>query len=147
MCRRKNCTPGDHVSVCPAHHRSPWGTMGQEHPGQPNPLLTWMMRGHLCAAPWVSRSRPAATEPVLEPGSLVAQLQCRTLLAQLTLLRCRLSDTAAMQGRGGTAAMQGLRRTVVMHGLSRTAMTDHRATREALNAHQSCVTHFLCLLK
>jgi hypothetical protein len=31
----------------------------------------------LCATPWVSRSRPAATEPGLEPASLVAQLALR----------------------------------------------------------------------
>ena len=51
--------------------------MGQEHPCQPNPLLTRMTLGQLCAAPWVSWWRPAATEPGLEPGSLVAQLALR----------------------------------------------------------------------
>uniref|UniRef100_A0A8C7LM14 RZ-type domain-containing protein n=1 Tax=Oncorhynchus mykiss TaxID=8022 RepID=A0A8C7LM14_ONCMY len=42
----------------------------QEHPCWPNPPLTRTTLGQLCAAPKVSRSRPAATEPGPEPGSL-----------------------------------------------------------------------------
>ena len=48
--------------------------MGQEHPCRPNPPLTRTTLCQLCSAPWVSQSQPAATEPGLEPGSLVAQL-------------------------------------------------------------------------
>ncbi|XP_071228377.1 NEDD8-activating enzyme E1 catalytic subunit-like isoform X6 [Salvelinus alpinus] len=42
-------------------HRSRYCTMGQGHPCRPNTPLTRTMLGQLCAAPWVSRSRPAAT--------------------------------------------------------------------------------------
>ena len=45
--------------------------MGQEHPRRPSPPLTRTTLGQLCAAPWVSRLRLAATEP------LVAQLALR----------------------------------------------------------------------
>ena len=49
-------------------------TKRQGYPCRPNPPLTRTMLGQLRAAPWVSRSWPAATEPKLKPGSLVAQL-------------------------------------------------------------------------
>ena len=67
------------VSECmpPACHRSRQSVMGQGHPGRPNPPLTRTTLSQLCAASWVSRSRPAATELGLEPGSLVAQLALR----------------------------------------------------------------------
>ena len=51
--------------------------MGQEHPCRPNHPLIRTTLGQLCAAPWFSRSRPAATEPGLKSGSLVAQLALR----------------------------------------------------------------------
>jgi hypothetical protein len=41
--------------------------MGQGHPCWPNSPLTQTTLGQMCAAPWVTRSRPAATEPGLEP--------------------------------------------------------------------------------
>ena len=44
------------------------------------PSLTWTTLGQLCAAPWASRSRPAATEPGLEPrvsgGTANTVMQC-----------------------------------------------------------------------
>ena len=43
----------------------------QGHPGRPNPPLTRATLGQLCAASWVSRSGPAATQPGIKPGSVV----------------------------------------------------------------------------
>jgi hypothetical protein len=77
MCRRKHCTPGNRVSLHapgPAHHRSLQSAIGQGHPGRPNPPLTRMTLGQLCVASWVSRSRPAATQPGIEPGSVLTQI-------------------------------------------------------------------------
>ena len=61
----------------PACHRSCYCVMGQGHPCRPNPPLTRTMLEQLCATPWVSRSRPPATEPGLEPRiSSGTAMQC-----------------------------------------------------------------------
>jgi hypothetical protein len=65
--------------------------MEQEHPYRPNPPLTRTTLCQLCAAPWVSRSRPAATESGLEPGSLVALDHCTTWEAAFILCHWILS--------------------------------------------------------
>ena len=61
-------------SACTAPVPPQESLVRQGYPYRPNPPLTQTTMGQLCAAPWVSWSRPAATEPGLEPGSLVAQL-------------------------------------------------------------------------
>jgi hypothetical protein len=53
-------------ALCPARHRSCKWPMVQE------PRLTTL--GQLCAAPLVSQSQPAASQPGLEPDSLLSQL-------------------------------------------------------------------------
>ena len=64
--------PGDRVSMhAPG---PPQDSLERDGKSRPNLPLHWTMLGQLCAAPWIYRSRPAATEPGLEPGSVVAQL-------------------------------------------------------------------------
>uniref|UniRef100_A0A4W5P9Y0 SH3 domain binding glutamate rich protein n=1 Tax=Hucho hucho TaxID=62062 RepID=A0A4W5P9Y0_9TELE len=46
----------------------------ERHPSRPNPPLTRTTLGQLCAASWVSRSRSDATQPGIEPGSVVTPL-------------------------------------------------------------------------
>uniref|UniRef100_A0A4W5LWN1 G-protein coupled receptors family 1 profile domain-containing protein n=1 Tax=Hucho hucho TaxID=62062 RepID=A0A4W5LWN1_9TELE len=70
--------------------------MGQD-PCRPNPPLPRTTLGQLCTTSSVSRSRLAATEPVLEPGSLVAQLaqRCSALdhcNGLLLVAMCRYED-------------------------------------------------------
>jgi hypothetical protein len=67
----------------PARHRSCWCPMGQGHPCLPNPPLTQITLGQLCATPCVSRPWPPATEPGLEPtissGTASTAMQCLRL--------------------------------------------------------------------
>ena len=65
QCQRACAQPATGVA------RARWD---KDIPARPNPPLTRAPLGQSCAASWVSRSRPAATQPGLEPGSLVAQL-------------------------------------------------------------------------
>jgi hypothetical protein len=52
--------------------------MGQGHPGQPNPPLTRSTLGQLCVSSHGSPGhRPAATQPGIEPRSVVTPLALR----------------------------------------------------------------------
>jgi hypothetical protein len=78
-CHRPCAWPATEVA------RARW--MGQGHPGQPNPSVTRTMLVQLCTESWVSRSCLAATQPGIEPGSVVApqSLQCSALDCCATL--------------------------------------------------------------
>jgi hypothetical protein len=76
MCWRKHRTTGDQSQRACA-----WPTTGvatvrwdKDIPVIPNSPLTRTTLGQLCAASLVSRSRPAATQPGIEPGCVLTPL-------------------------------------------------------------------------
>jgi hypothetical protein len=80
MCRRKHRTPGDRISM---HCARPNTGVASVRWDKDIPALTRTILGQLCAAPWVSRSRTAATEPGLTPRiSSGAAMQCFRPLRQ-----------------------------------------------------------------
>nr|XP_046149387.1 uncharacterized protein LOC123992254 [Oncorhynchus gorbuscha] len=88
LTRHHQCVGGNGVQlatvsacVLPARHKESLECDRKGHPGWPNPPLTRMTLGQFCAALWVFRLWPAATQLGIEPGSLVMPqaLRCSTL--------------------------------------------------------------------
>ena len=77
-CFLRNTTPPRRSASWHTAHLT-WNPASQ--PGRWNPPLPRTARGQLCAASWVSQSRPDATQPWIEPGAVVMALalQCSTL--------------------------------------------------------------------
>jgi hypothetical protein len=73
MCRRKD-NRGQLAGTRPAT-RSCQSMARQGNPSQPNPPLSRTTTGQLCVASWVSRSRPAVTQPGTEPEAVVTRSQ------------------------------------------------------------------------
>ena len=83
----------DTMPIQPTAHLATWSACTVPGPPQESlvrdetrlslpakPSLTQTTLGQLCAAPWASRSRPAVTEPGLEPrisgGTASTEMQC-----------------------------------------------------------------------